>query len=138
MRVRERGGGAARARAAGAADAMDEVFGHLRQVVIHHVRDALHVDAAGGHVGGHQDAIVAVLKALERLVALILAAVAVDGGGLRAAERELLRQPVGAVLGAGEDQERAGLGLQHGFEQRQLLVCVDFVEAQVDLLHRAA
>ena len=64
--------------AAGAAHAVDEVLGRLRQVVIHDVRDAFDVDAARGDVGRDQHAVVPVLEALERLVALALAAVAVD------------------------------------------------------------
>ena len=43
-------------RAAGAADAMDVVLVGHREVVIDDVRDAVHVDAARGDVGGHEDA----------------------------------------------------------------------------------
>ena len=42
------------------------------------------------------------------------------------------------MLGAGEDQERAGLGLQHGLQQRQFLALFDLVKAEVDLFHRTA
>ena len=49
------------------------------------------VDAAGLEVG-------------ERANALRLALVAVDGGGGDAVLLQLLGQPVGAVLGAGEDE----------------------------------
>src|ERR1035438_9757740 len=69
----------------GASHAMDEVFGHLRKIVVHDVRDAFDVDAARGHIGGHQNAVVSILEALQGLDALILAAVAVDGGALEAA-----------------------------------------------------
>jgi len=36
---------------AGAADTVDEILGHLRQVVVHHVRDAVHMNPARRHVG---------------------------------------------------------------------------------------
>jgi hypothetical protein len=49
------------------------------------VGDAFHVDAARGHIGGHQDAVIAILETLQRLVALVLAAIAMDGGALKAA-----------------------------------------------------
>src|SRR4029077_11057981 len=42
-------------RAAGAADAVDVVFGDVRQIVVHHVRQGLDVDAARGDVGGDED-----------------------------------------------------------------------------------
>src|SRR5690606_21174869 len=39
--------------AAGAADAVDVVLGHVGDLVVHHVRQVVDVDAAGGDVGGH-------------------------------------------------------------------------------------
>src|SRR6267378_3521603 len=42
--------------AAGAADAMDEVFRHFRQIVIDDVRDILHVNPARSQVRRHQHA----------------------------------------------------------------------------------
>jgi len=80
-----------RSGASGAAHAVNEVAWSLRKIIVHHVRDAFDVNAAGGDVGGHQDAIVAFLEAAQRLVALVLAAVAVDGGGLHAFAGEGLR-----------------------------------------------
>src|SRR5882724_11662201 len=38
---------------AGAADAMDEILGDVRQVIIDDVRDVLDVDAASGNISGH-------------------------------------------------------------------------------------
>ena len=38
-----------------APDAVNEVFGDLRQIVVHHVRDPIYVDASGGDVGGAAD-----------------------------------------------------------------------------------
>src|SRR3954451_5681680 len=130
----ERRGAAVGAGAAGAADAVDEVLGDLRQVVVDDVRDALDVNAAGGDISGDQDAVVAFLEALQRLVALALAAVAVDRGGLEAALGEPLGQAIGAVLGAGEDEERTLLIAEHLLEQRLLAGLLDLVYVQVDLL----
>src|SRR5688572_20559052 len=48
---RHRGAGGARAR--GPADAMHVVFRHVRQLVVHHVRQLLDVEAARRHFRGH-------------------------------------------------------------------------------------
>ena len=55
--------------AAGAADAMDVVLDVWREVEVHDVRDAVHVDAAGGDVGGHEHAHGAGLEILQRRAA---------------------------------------------------------------------
>src|SRR5689334_2216441 len=109
----ERGRSPLRSRAAGAAHAMDEVFGHLRQIVVHHVRDTLHVNTARRDVGRDQDSVVALLEALQRLHALVLAAIAVDGSALEAGLPQLARELVRAMLGARENQEAARLVLKH-------------------------
>src|SRR5690606_5116549 len=68
-----------------AADAVDIGFRHERQLKVHDVRDAVHVDAAGRDVRRHQHAQLALLEGVERALALRLALVAVDGAGLDAA-----------------------------------------------------
>jgi hypothetical protein len=45
-----------------AANTMNEVFGYVRKVVVNDVGDVLHVNAAGGHVGRDEHA---VLPSLE-------------------------------------------------------------------------
>ena len=45
-----------RVRAAGASDAMDVILRVHREIVIHHVRDPIHIDAARGDIRGHQHA----------------------------------------------------------------------------------
>src|SRR5262245_44348429 len=42
--------------ARGAADAVHVAFGHVREVVIHDMADAIDVETAGGDVGGYQRA----------------------------------------------------------------------------------
>ena len=49
----DRRSGAVSARAPSAPDAMHEVFGDLRQIVVHHVGDIIDVNSARGDVGGH-------------------------------------------------------------------------------------
>ena len=59
--------------------------------------DALHVDATGGDVGGHQDPDLAGAEALEGQLAGALGLVAVDRLGAMAAFLELFGNPVGPV-----------------------------------------
>ena len=89
------------------------------------------VDAARGYVGGDENAVLAVLEALERGGALRLAAVAVDDVGVVAELLELLRDAVGAVLGAREDEEGSLFLSQHLVEQAELLVLHHGVDAKL-------
>src|SRR5262249_4389144 len=99
--------------AARAPDAMDEIFRNLRKVVIYHVRNSIHVNAARSHVGRDQYPVRSVLKTAQCVVALILRAVAMNGGGLPSFARKFFRKPVRAVFGPREYEKRSLLGLQH-------------------------
>ena len=76
----DRDGQAVAAGAAGAADAMHVVFRHFGQIVIDHMRDRRHIDAARGDVGGHQHAQLAAAQAHQGAVALALRHAAVKRG----------------------------------------------------------
>src|ERR1700722_2153817 len=102
--VAERDRHAVGAGARGAADAMDITLGHVGDVGVKSGGDAVDVHAPSGDVGRHQNAYFAVAEIAERALARPLRLVAVDGLGLDAAAGESLGDPVGAVLGAGEDQ----------------------------------
>ena len=91
----------------GAADAVDVVLRLVGQVVVDDVGDAGHVDAARDDVGGDQHPDLAVAEGVERALAGVLRLVAVDRLGGDAVLGEVLRHPVGAVLGAGEDDDPA-------------------------------
>ena len=80
----ERDGVAGHARAARPADAVDVVLGVVRQLEVDDLGQPLDVQAAGRDVGGHQHPDLARLELLERLLAVGLAAVAVDGGRIDA------------------------------------------------------
>ena len=89
-------------RAAGAADAVNVIIRDVRAVEVDHVGDGLDVDAAGGDVGGDEDAVGAILEAGECGVALALGAVAVDGGAVDVVSAEEIGEAISPVLGAGE------------------------------------
>ena len=106
VRGAQRHGGAVHAVAAGAADAVDVALRLVGQVVVDDHADARHVDAARGDVGGDQNAHGAVAEAAQRALARVLRLVAVDDVGGEAVLLEPARDLVGAVLGAGEDDDR--------------------------------
>ena len=95
-----------------------------REIVVHDVRDAVHINAARGDVRGDEHAHGAGLEILQRAQPLVLRTVRVQRAGLDALPFELARHAVGAVLGAGENEHgcpSAG-SLQQMREQRRLQV----------------
>ena len=107
---------------AGAADPVHVALGVVRDVVVEHVADALHVQAARGHVGGHQHVELAVLELLDGALALLLLDVAVDRAGGHAARLQLLGQLLGGRLGPGEHDHRVErLGFQDAGQRIELV-----------------
>jgi hypothetical protein len=86
------------------ANAVNEVFRHLRQIVVDHVSHVIAVQASRRDVGCDQHLIAAFLKSAQRGVALRLRAIAVNHGRRKAIALQFLGQPLRAALGAGEDQ----------------------------------
>jgi hypothetical protein len=89
----------------GAAHAMDEILGLLRQIEVHHVRNIIHMDAPRGNVGRDEHTILAILKTTQRLITLILRTIAMDRGRFHTRAMQLLRKSFGATFGARENQE---------------------------------
>ena len=131
----EAGAGAALPGAAGAADPVHVGVAVAGSVEVDHVGDVGDVDAAGGHVGGDQHFDVTALEAGEGAFALALALVAVHRDGLEFAAAQALDQPVGAALGADEDQGAAAVGAGQGAGEVVELgrLGVDVDEAVFDL-----
>ena len=93
----------------------------------------IHVDAAGGNVGGHQHAQVTAFEGLHCLFPLGLALVAMDGLTANALFAEVADQFVRAVFGAGEDQRARHIrGLEHIDEQVLLLGLAHEVDLLLD------
>ena len=122
--------------AARAANAMDEAFGHFRQVVIDDMSDVLDVDPAGSDVGGDQDAKTALLEGGKGGGPLRLRAVTMDHGGLNTLTDQVLGDALGAPLGAREDQGTAGFFGQQTVEHVCLAVDGNFVSLQLDVFGR--
>ena len=124
---------AAGAGASGAADTVDEVFGDHRKVEVDDMGDAVDVDAAGGDVGGDEDAVVTLLEACQSAVSLTLGAIAVDAGGFDTDASETLGELFDAMAGPGEDKEGTGFAAEHVMEEVHFPVVLDLVEMEVDV-----
>ena len=99
----KRDGPAQLAGAARTANAVDIVGRLGRYVKVHDVAHVANVDAAGENIGRHQHVDGAVAEGRKRALALRLATVAVDRGGLDALTLQTTAAAVGAVLGAHKD-----------------------------------
>src|SRR6202453_2203092 len=93
-----------RAGARGAADTVDIGLGYVGQIEIHHMADAVDIDAAGGDVGCDQGADLAGAECRQHPLAMILRLVAMNGVGGDAGPRKAFHDLVRAMLGAGKDQ----------------------------------
>ena len=88
--------------AAGAANAVGVVLGLHRQAEVEDVGDGGHVDAASGHIGGHQNLHLPIAQRHQAAVAQPLAEGAVQGHGGKAGLLQFGGQAVALDLGAGE------------------------------------
>ena len=88
--------------AACAARAVGVYGGVVGQAVVDHMREVVHVEAAGGHVGGDEQRCHAVAEFLHHHVALLLGEVAVQGVGIVAVGDELVGYLLCVAAGAAE------------------------------------
>ena len=87
------------------ADPVDVILGMTGEVVVDDVGNTLHVDSPGSDIGGHQDPDTSALKVLQRPQPLVLGSVGVKGGHGNSFFFKTPGDPVGAVFGAGKDQD---------------------------------
>jgi hypothetical protein len=111
-------GVAARLGAAGAADAMDVIFGMLRHVVIDDVTDVGDVQPARGDVGGDEDFVFALAKTLQGLFAFSLRAVGMQHGDGVVGALEQSGDAVRAVFRAAENEDGIVIHALEQFEQQ--------------------
>ena len=97
---------------AGTADAVDVAVAVVRRIEVDDVRDPGDVDAAGGDVGRDQRVDMAGLERCQRPLALALGLVAVHRDGVDALGAQALDEPVGAALGAHEDERELAVAAQ--------------------------
>ena len=90
---------------AGTTDTVDIGFRVAGHVIVHHVGDACHVQAAGNHIGGDKQVEALVLETLNGFFALLLRNVAIEGLSPQIAAVHLFGQLQGGLLGAYEDDD---------------------------------
>src|SRR6267378_8402719 len=103
--------------AAGASDAMDIILRVHRKIIVHHMRDPIHIDAEGGDVGGDEDTDGAGLEILQRAEPLVLRAIGMDRARLNSAAFETTSDLVGAALGPGENKNSVELRIAQEMKQ---------------------
>jgi hypothetical protein len=106
---------AGRTGACRSADAVNIVFGNVRQLEVDDVRYAFHIDPSRGNVGGDEDPAAAGAKAGECALALGLRLVSVNGDRLDTGRAQMSHDPVRTMLCAGEHE--------HAFECRIIQQC---------------
>ena len=135
--IAERDGDAVRPGPRRAADAVHIGFRHVRKIVVHHMADAVDVDAACGDIGGDQRAHPALAKGSKHPFALVLRFVAVDRFGCDPGLDQAAHDLVGAVLGAREYESAVDrFALQYVHENRWLRRAVDMNDALLDAFDR--
>jgi hypothetical protein len=95
---------ASRTGARRSADAVNIVFGNVRQLEVDDVRYPIHIDPARGDVGSDEDPAAAAAKAGECALALRLRLVSMNGDRLDAGRAQMSHDPVRTVLCAGEHE----------------------------------
>ena len=95
---------AGRTRARRSADAVNVVFGNVRQLEVDDVRHAFHIDTPRGEIGRDEDPAPASSETGERAFALGLRFVSVDGGRLDTGPAQMPYDPVRTVFCAGENE----------------------------------
>ena len=137
--VDERDGDAARSCAPGAADAVEVGLLVVGAFVVDDVGDAVHVDAARGHIGGDEHVDLAVAEGAQSLLARPLTEVAVHGTDGEATLGELVGDLLGLALGPGEDHgESTPVGLEDAREELDLVHGVSTPHVLLDGIDRGA
>ena len=103
-------------------------FGFVGELVVDDVGDVVHVQAARGHVGGHQESNGPLPELFHGVVPLCLRHVAVEGFGVVAVLHELVRHGLRLEPGAAEHEpEDVGGKVDQPLERRIAVFFLDHV-----------
>ena len=107
---------------------MHIIFGHVRQFKVDHERQFSNINAACSNVCRYQRGGAAFLEIIQRLFALGLRAVAVDGGGFDAVALQLAREFVAVFFHAQEYQHLRHVACAYQIgEQGAFVFCRNFI-----------
>ena len=121
--VQEEDGVAVAARSARPPDPVDVAFGVERKVVVDDVADALHVQAARGHVRGDDHVELARAQVLDDALARALRNVTAQGRGPVPLARKIFGERLGRALGVHEDKNAIDrFGFENAGENLPLLM----------------
>ena len=114
--------------AAGAADTVKVVFGIVGQVVVDHDLDVIDVDAAGRHIGGHEEFEARFAELVHDAVAHGLAHVAVEAVGRVALGVQMIDEVVDHALGVTEnDAQLEIVDVDEAGEELDFVAAIDLV-----------
>ncbi|MNM53550.1 hypothetical protein D3C81_646540 [compost metagenome] len=120
----------------GTADTVHVIFFDVRQLEVDHVRQLVNVQAASRNIGSNHDTHGAGLEIGQGLGTGILALVAMDGRSGQTVLFQVLGQAVGAMFGAGEDQNLfPGTGGNQVSEQGALVAGRQAIDPLLDTLN---
>ena len=100
-----------------ASDAMNIILRVHRKIVVHHMRDSIHVNATRGDVGRDEDTDGAGLEILQRAEPLVLRTIGMNGARFDSTAFQTARDPVGSVFCARENQHGVELRVSQKMEQ---------------------
>ena len=123
-------------RAACSTDTMHIILGHMGKIEIDHRLQLMDVDSARCNVGSNKHLYKILLKGIERLGALCLRFVAMNGRRSDAVFRQLLHQIIGPVFSAAKDQSLARVRSQDSAEQLRLLLLLYLIKTLSNNLNR--
>jgi len=83
---------------------MQVIFGIPRDIIIDDVRNPVDIDAAGGDISCHQNAVFTLTESFKGLHPLRLCPIGMDCGRVDSASLEALRNLVRTALGARKDK----------------------------------
>ena len=101
-----------------AADPVDIILRVHWKVVVHHMRDAIHIDASRRDVRRHQHAYCSRLEILQGAQSLILRAVRMNRSGLDPAALEPARNAVGGMFRPREDEHGVELLISQQMQEK--------------------
>ncbi len=89
---------------------MDIILRVHREIIVHHMRDPIHIDAARGDVRSDQHPHRAGFEILQRAQPLILGTIGMDGAGFDSAALQPARDLVRAMLGPRKNRTVSNFG----------------------------
>ena len=124
---------------AGSPDTVDIVFGLMGDIVVDHMRNAVHVESPGRNIRGHEHPDGTAFETFQRAITLALRAVGMDRCCANALLIQAPRDLVGAMLGAREDEHAFHLLAFERMEQQSRFgLLSDSIEMLFDGFHRIA